>query len=157
MNKITREQLKELFIYNPDTGHFLRTSSRGKWKAGERVGGISGVGYRMINCSLGIYTEHRLAWLYMTGQWPVMIDHRNGDKTDNRWSNLRLTDKVLNGANSKKRSHNTNPFKGVKRIGSRWIARVSGTHLGSFSSPEEAHAAYIQGATDLYGDYARTS
>lgn len=86
------------------------------------------------------------------------VDHRNGDGLDNRRANLRAATFADNARNARLRKDNTSGFKGVKRNGSRWNGqiRVGGKrlHLGSFATPEEAHAAYRLAAVQHFGDFA---
>lgn len=92
---------------------------------------------------------------------PRVIDHVNGDPLDNRKANLRICYRAENGMNRGKTKRNTTGYKGVRlnRPG-QWIAQIAahGTHhyLGSFSSPEEAHAAYCEAAKIYHGEFART-
>ena len=85
---ITEARLKERLHYDPDTGIFtwLKMSRQPK-----RLGSVAGGrcdGYIQIYLDGLIYRAHRLAWLYMTGEWPVgYLDHKNGVRDDNRWCN----------------------------------------------------------------------
>jgi hypothetical protein len=90
---LTREQLKEALDYNPDTGLFtwkkLPKAAHRK-KVGEIAGSHDEKGYIRIGINGTVYKSHRLAWLYVYGQWPSkIIDHVNGVNDDNRISNLR--------------------------------------------------------------------
>lgn len=86
------------------------------------------------------------------------VDHRNGDGLDNRRANLRVATFADNARNARLRKDNTSGFKGVKRAGSRWYAQIrvnaKRLHLGSFATPEEAHAAYCRAATQHFGAFA---
>ena len=106
---------------------------------------------------------HRLAYYFMTGEDPadMQIDHINLDKSDNRWENLRLATHTQNSANARVRSHNQTSLKGVgKASKNKYHARITFNkteiHLGTFDTPELAHAAYVQKANELYGDFAHS-
>jgi hypothetical protein len=74
-----------------------------------------------------LYREHRLAWLYMTGEWPTHeIDHINGDRVDNRFCNLREATASENRWNSRKRVNNTSGYKGVSWDSAKRL--VEGAH-----------------------------
>jgi HNH endonuclease/AP2 domain len=92
-----------------------------------------------------------------------MIDHRDGNSTNNRWSNLRLATVSQNNANRRRPRHNTSGYKGVslcRRSGRRrWravIYKKGQIHLGTFPTPEAAHAAYVAAAPKVHGKFART-
>ena len=107
---LTAERLREVLNYDPQSGEFRRRVDRGRgrghrWKAGTIAGRKAQ--YIHINIDYALYAAHRLAWLYMTGEWPSRgIDHIDRDKHNNAWSNLRLADKSQNAMNSKMRSTN---------------------------------------------------
>lgn len=92
------------------------------------------------------HRRHQIIWLAVHGNWPKVIDHINGDRSDNRISNLRETDATGNARNSSWRSHNTSGFAGVHKHHNRWVARITlgGRlhHIGLFSTAEEASDAY---------------
>jgi uncharacterized membrane protein len=99
------------------------------------------------------YRAHRICWFHTYGVWPTHdIDHINGDKSDNRISNLRDVPKSINIQNEKRaRKNNASGLMGVvfRKDRNKWTAtvRVNGKpkRLGSFSTPEEAHQAYLDG------------
>lgn len=90
-------------------------------------------------------------------------DHINGNGLDNRKANLRPASHSQNQFNCRVHSRNTSGFKGVtKATGKKpWIANIgiSGRiqHLGSFSTPEEAHEAYCTAAREAAGEFYRAS
>ncbi len=167
---LTHEQLRDLLAYEPETGLFRWRVDRGAAWHGKilnaRAGDIAGTeterGYRAIRIDGRNYYAHRLAWLYMTGEWPKkQIDHVNANRDDNRWENLRAATSRENNWNSSKQKNNTTGFKGVyldKRV-NRYVAQImhSGKrkHLGMFSSAEKAHAAYCEAARAFHGEFWR--
>jgi hypothetical protein len=160
---LTAERLRELLAYNAETGVFINRVNRGTTgKAGCRVGARDGRGYIAMNIEGRLYVAHRLAWLYVTGEWPSdQIDHINGLRDDNRFANLREATNAKNRLNSKRRADNASGFKGVswERRRSVWIANIQKGnrrfYLGQFATPEEAHAAYCLAAEKHHGDFAR--
>jgi hypothetical protein len=156
--RLTRARLRELLHYDEDTGEF-------RWRkhGGNEVclGDVAGC---VRICVLGrTYRAHQLAWLYVTGRWGrPMIDHRDGDATNNRWSNLRRASASQNGANRGRSRQNSSGYKGVSlcRRSGRWEAYIRKKrrrmHLGTFDTPEAAHDAYVAAARKLFGEFART-
>lgn len=154
--------LKERLAYDPDTGSFTILVSSGKRAAGNEAGYVNNLGYRLIWLSGHYYLAHRLAWYYATGTWPIgEIDHINGNPSDNRLANLRLATRAQNVANAKVNPLNTTGFRGVCKVprasGDRFQAtiRVNGRaiYLGTFSTPEEAHSAYLKAAHETHGAF----
>jgi hypothetical protein len=163
---VKAERLREILNYEPMTGEFRwRQYRSGRARAGAVAGTVSPLGYRVIHIEDRAYLAHRLAWVFVYGEWPAgMLDHANHDPLDNRISNLRLATVPQNRANSKVRSDNIVGLKGVRRqprSATRWAARITRQgktiFLGSFPSPEEAHAAYCSAAKEIFGDFARTA
>lgn len=143
---LTFERLNELLEYNPDTGVFSRLISNRRWKAGEPVGSVAGGGYVILKLDGVKYYAHRLAWLYMTGEWPKQnIDHRDGDKANNRFTNLRDVGQSENLLNlHRPNAGNTSGFLGVSPCGKRWAAFLSGKYLGVRDTPELASQLYLE-------------
>jgi hypothetical protein len=157
---ITADELRVLFDYNPDTGEFnWKVKVKGR-KLGRAAGYKNSHGYILIGVRRKMYYAHRLAWLYVFGDFPeCQIDHINCNKSDNRISNLRLATGSQNKANSKLRSDSKNGLKGIKKKGNRWKAKIKvngvETSLGIFDSKQDAHDAYCKAALELFREFAR--
>ena len=161
---ITQEQLHRAIHYDPLTGEFTWKVQNGPCSKGKRAGRHNDSGYWRITIDGVTYRAHRLAWLYMTGEWPIdQIDHINGVKDDNRWINLRQANNSQNHANKARQKNNTSGFKGVSldKRHQRWHAYIKKDNrrhfLGYFESREEAHRAYILAAEEFFGEFARTA
>ena len=162
---ITADYLRKILHYNPKTGVFTRlVSSRGH-AVGEVAGkSVNSYGYSQIVIKQKFYKAHRLAWLYMTGEWPPHeIDHINLDKSDNRFCNLREATHSQNNANRRTQINNTAGLKGVgwHKKAQKWQAQImvnnKQIYLGCFDCPAAAHFAYIVAADVHHGDFARAS
>lgn len=159
---LTRENLKSQFHYDPDTGEFTRTVNSGGRLSGTKAGNLSDGGYIRISVFNKSYRAHRLAWLYMTGEMPSMhIDHINGVRHDNRFSNLRVASNAQNMHNIGKYENNTSGYKGVSwhKAAQKWCAqiKVNGKriYLGIYESAELAHKAYQDFALKVHGEFYR--
>lgn len=159
---ITYQRLRELLIYCPETGKFSWRGVRANRLPEQSVGWISWNGYHCLGVDNHIYRAHRLAWLYVTGEWPKAdIDHINGTRSDNRWNNLREATRGQNLANKRMDSRNTSGFKGVSwsRKCKKWQAHIKvnrkSQFLGFFESKEMAHMAYCEAAAKNFGEFAR--
>lgn len=145
--------------YDPEEGVF-------RWSHNAKAAGTPhSNGYIKITLDRRRYYAHRLAWLYVTGIDPVgQIDHKNLDKTDNSFNNLRIATRSKNMMNTLAHTDNTSGFKGVSRFkhakSRPWIANIcvdgKKIHLGYHASPEEAHAAYCAASAILHGEFANT-
>jgi hypothetical protein len=165
---ITAEIVRSLLSYDRDTGVFLwlKTLSTAT-PAGSVAGTIYANGRRYITIERKRYFAAHLAWLYVTGGWPVdQIDHKNLSRSDDRFENLREATGQQNIANRGVLKNNRSGFKGVSkrprtRFSQRWRARirVNGIliNLGDFNSPEEANAAYAKAAQEHFGEFARAA
>ena len=111
---ISFDEAKELLDYNPETGVITWKVQRGSRKAGTKAGTINGMGYQQIFVNYKTYLAHRLAWLLHSKEWPPEeIDHINGDRSDNRYMNLRLVNKQENHRNERKNRRNKSGVMGV--------------------------------------------
>ena len=124
---ITQEKLKELLDYSPDTGLFtwLASPSR-KIVIGSTAGSFDNHGYIVITINCKKYKAHRLAWLFVYGEWPDQIDHIYGNKWDNRIFKLRSVSKTENQRNKKIPKNNLSGVIGVhfNSISKRWVAQI---------------------------------
>lgn len=91
----------------------------------------------------------------------LIVDHINGDKTDNRKSNLRVIEKQLNPMNCKTYKNNSSGRKGVhwnKKL-QKWTASIQSNkinlHLGVFEDYNDAVEAREQAEKDLFGEFNR--
>lgn len=144
---LTQTTLKELFHYCPATGLITRIASinNHKAQAGDVAGWITTNGYLCLRIEYKAHSCHRLAWLYMTGEWPSEdIDHINRIRTDNRWSNLREASRSENLRNMSMSRKNTSGFTGVHwdKVNLKWraVLRVEGRTicLGRHKSKSDA-------------------
>lgn len=155
---ITAHEVREALAYDAETGVFTwRADRKNGSKAGAEAGGIGPRGYRIIHLSGGIRRAHRLAWLYVIGEWPAgSVDHINGIITDNRFSNLRDVPQTFNVQNQRRaQASNALGILGVyqnQRGGYCAKIRANGRniHLGTFESAELAHAQYLAAKRDLH-------
>jgi hypothetical protein len=125
---LTPGRLKEVLFYNPKNGIFIRISTDSKKiKPGGIAGGINANGYYAISVDGRIHLAHRLAWLYMTGDYPPFdIDHINGDTSDCRFDNLREAKPHENLWNRSKQSNNKSGHKNVSwsKPANKWEVRL---------------------------------
>jgi hypothetical protein len=154
---LTQTRLKEVLDYSPDTGVFTRRLKQTGVKQGSISGSRSSDGYLITMIDRKHYKCHRLAWLYMTGAWPTgQIDHINGNRSDNRFSNLRDVPKQHNVENQRKaqRSNKSTGTLGTWKNGSGFAARISHNnskiYLGTFKTLAEAQAAYVAAKRALH-------
>ena len=125
--KFTQEQLHRVISYDPETGKFTRlitTSSNAS--SGEECGNMDSQGYLRFRVLGQEFRAHRLAVFYMTGEWPSVTDHINGDRSDNRWANIKVTDSKGNARNLSTRHDNKSGHKGVTWDSRRekWLVQI---------------------------------
>jgi len=146
--ELTQSILKSRLHYEPETGIFTWLVNHHSVKAATVAGSANGNGYIHIGVSGKNTQAHRLAFLYMTGEFPPdEIDHINGARNDNRWSNLRPVSRAENNKNSKRRHDNTSGVTGVSwcKTRKRWAAHIQvdgkPVNLGRFTDFFEAVSA----------------
>ena len=155
--KLTQEKLKQLLRYDEHTGLFTWLV-RGK---GSQVGAVGNLNKSTGYCRVMVYgtsyLAHRLTFFYVTGKWPKHhVDHINGVRSDNSWSNLREATSPENKKNTKLRYDNNSGHTGVwwDKSRGKWVAKIGvdgkQVHLGRFTNKTEAIAAR-QAANLKYG------
>lgn len=152
---ITQSELKKKLIYCHKTGEFFKVND----KSGKNisVGWEEAHGYKKIYLYGKKYYAHRLAWLYIYGEWPENIDHIDGNRLNNTIENLRNCNKSINNQNQKQpRSDNKTGYLGVyinSKTG-QYIAQIraygKNIVLGRYLSPELASNAYISAKRKMH-------
>ena len=160
MKTISVERLREVLNYDPETGIFTRRIAPSKSNmrfCGVVAGTTEPSGYTIIRVDRCAFKAHRFAVAYVEGEFPpAQVDHINGDRSDNRYANLRKATHAENHQNRTLDVRNKSGFVGVffnKKL-QKWLAHIRlnrvGTHLGCFDTPEEAHAAYLAAKAQLH-------
>jgi hypothetical protein len=145
---LTQKKLKEYLFYDEETGFFTRLKNIANQKIGSIAGAKHNKGYVQIMIDTNNYLAHRLAWLYVYGEFPKnQIDHINRIKTDNRIVNLRDVDNSTNQLNIGIRKHNSSGVTGVMRDTrkNKWVVQIifdnKRYYLGQFDLISEAKIA----------------
>jgi len=151
MNKVTKERLENLFFVDIEKGTFTwKANTGGKGKKDKQAGALMGNGYVKIGIDGKEYLAHRLMWLYVNGEFPIInLDHIDRCRSNNCISNLRLATPKQNAENMFRTSTNTSGYRGVyfnKRLKSKpWSANIThngkAIHIGYFQTAEEASTA----------------
>jgi hypothetical protein len=159
---LTAQKVREILHYDPDTGvwTWLRPPAK-NILVGSVAGTISVHGYRIITFQGVKYRSGRLAWLYMTGEWPVEeIDHDNRDKTDDRWCNLLDKSRSNNALNRDLQVNNFSGTRGIHFDTARglWQVQVKKDNVshfgGRYDDYNEAVIARDELASKLHGSFA---
>lgn len=152
--------LREVFDYDASTGELrwrVRPAPRSRARAGDLAGSFDADGYRRVKFQGAQRQAHRVIWAFVTGAWPDEVDHDDGDRANNRWTNLRAATSSQNQQNIQKaRAGSASGTVGVSwnaRAG-RWQAAIGvdrkGYYLGLFESVEGARSAYLAAKAVLH-------
>jgi len=141
------------WLYRPEIPKWINARVVGK-----QAGYIGKDGYRTIRIDGVNYSAHRLAWLYVHGEWPsTEIDHIDRDRANNALSNLRVASHSSNCVN--KRVLSASGYKGVtwhRGVG-KWQAQIERGgkvhYLGVFDDKLEAAEAYRDAAATIHGNW----
>lgn len=160
-SELTQARLREILHYNPETGIFRWIEARPRIQVGDVAGSVQ-QGYIRITVDGHRFMAHTLAWLYMTGEYVARgLDHKDTNRANNRWANLRKASKSQNRMNSTVRSDSRSGHKGVHIYKSgRITAQITlpgcrARYLGTFNSIEAAAARYEEEARKHFGEYVR--
>lgn len=154
---VTVERLRELLDYDPASGVFTWRVRRGPAKPGAVAGSPHREGYTVIVIDQVTYLAHRLGVLYVTGKWPDgLIDHRDRKPGNGAFSNLRPATAAQNSINSTRADRGLP--RGVFRHRNRFVAMTTrrdlpqrNVRIGSFETPEAAHAAWLAYMIEHHG------
>ena len=151
------EKVREYFGYDPSTGEFRWIKNKKKGRIGALAGEIvATTGYRRICFDGKRVFAHRLAYAWMTGEWPETVDHINRVRTDNRWENLRSATRSQQQGNAR----GAGKTRGVYQDRGRkmWRARLTRRHggninVGTYATKEEAQEAFDAVAVQHFGEF----
>jgi hypothetical protein len=158
---LTQEYLKSILDYDLDTGIFTWKVNKSKTaKAGDVAGWLDN-GYRGIEINNKSYKAHRLAWLYVYGEMPKnLIDHVDGNRSNNKISNLREATYQTNSANYKTPKTNKSGVKNVswyKNL-NKWVVSISVEKtkktIGYFDDLEFAELVAVEARNKYRGEFA---
>lgn len=159
---VTADMVRRLLRYDPDTGQFWRIAvqSSGRLSLLEKpAGSRRPTGRMFVKIGRRAFAASRLAWLYMTGEWPkVEIDHKDLDGTNDRWNNLREATPSQNIQNRRVRPGSMTGEKCIKRVRTRWVVRTTENGVRKsryFPTIEAARQARDQILVSTYGEFAR--
>jgi hypothetical protein len=159
---LTVQKLREQFSYDGETGLITRLVSRSNAvAAGVTSANASSRGYLRIWIDGRSYKAHRVAWALHNGEWPTgQVDHINGDRADNRITNLRIATQSEQNANSSKRRNSKSGIRGVSfhRATGKHTARLTVQGrlvLSSYhDTSEAAAAAYRTAHNQHFGSFS---
>lgn len=156
MSDLTADRVRHLLHYDPLTGAWtwINPLPRSKMRCGDPAGRITSHGRRQIRIASGFYYSARLAWLYMTGEWPKdQIDHINRLVGDDRWENLREANQSQNSFN-RTWAESSGAWRGIACCGKKFAVNIGGKYLGLYETFEEAVAVRDQGLKEFAGPFA---
>lgn len=164
---VTQARLKEVLKYDRKSGIFTWRVYKGP---SARLGSIAGTlhtkGYRYIWIDGVAYRASRLAWLYVTGEWPSSeIDHRDCRRDNDSYKNLRLASRQQNTSNCTVRRTNKLGIKGVsinhRAPNKPYLAQIQVDKkkiwLGNYRTCAEAHDIYSLASELVHGDFGRAA
>ncbi len=154
------DELQSLFKLEGDV--LLRKYKRGRGWLPAILSDTTG-GYHRVGLPSGRgVTVHKLVWALTFQELPAKdkeIDHIDGDRKNNKVSNLRVVTKAQNQSNRKPNSLGASTYKGVYKSGEKWISSISKdkvrTYLGTFCTEVAAAEAYNAAAITLNDNYRR--
>lgn len=158
---LTYEEVSELLEYRPEIGGsclvWKKDVGNGKIKAGSAAGYTQKNGYVYVKIKRKLYRSHRLVWLLVTKNWPKdQLDHIDGVKTNNVIGNLRECNSHTNQQNRVKKYNSVTGYIGVAydKERNKYLATIGYNgkryNLGRFSTPEEAHVAYLEAKSKFH-------
>lgn len=162
----SKSELCCLFSYKKETGSltwrpgFDKKGRPNTRLVGQEAGYVGTGNYRVVMINEQNYAVHRIIWKMINGSDPLEeIDHKNNDRLDNKWSNLREATHSQNNHNVPVKKHSVSGIKGIRCIKGRWYATIRKDykqyHIGVFDDVNSAIMAHADAAKRLYGSSAR--
>jgi len=166
----SRKRLQRIFFYSPSTGVLYWRRRRPGTKSSnvfnakfalKAAGTLQVQGYLSVEIAGSAFKVHRIIWKLMTGKDPEWIDHKDRDRSNNRWPNLRNASQSQNGYNGNLSPRNTSGYRGVSFIKAhgkyRAAVQIDGRkqHIGYFRTAEAARAAASSAILATRGEFAR--
>ena len=155
-----RERLQHLFECK-DGVLFWKNPNARRCKKGDKAGHIDKDGYVIVRFDDKRVPAQKIIWYMAYGEMPEMLDHINGNRSDNSLSNLRKVTKRENNFNKAMRSDNTSGVCGVRwhKQRKKWNARIKidgvEKSLGMYASFQDAVNARLEAETTFFGEYSR--
>ena len=158
---LTQQRLKEVVTFDDTTGIFIRKLKAKRAVIGRTLGYKKSNGYIALSIDGQKYFAHRLAWLYVYGEFPKNdIDHIDGNRTNNKIENLRDVPRTENLQNIKiAKSHNksTGILGAYLHTSGKFMSRIKvnkkDIYLGLFESAEQANQAYLKAKQQFHKGY----
>jgi len=158
---LNRDKLNEMFEYRDGILLYRKNPNRSVSRIGTRAGWVRPNGYRMVIVDGEEYREHRVIWAMHYGDIEAgqIVDHRDGNESNNTLSNLRAASETYNRLNQRMRKGRKGQYKGVcwDKSRNRWMARLkigdTTYYIGRFDTAEEAAIAYDNKARELCPEY----
>ena len=162
LSRLDREFLQTLFDYRDGVLYWKSDIGSNKVK-GKKAGSPNSGGYAQVKINGVLYKAHALVWFLHGRSLPsgYVIDHINGDQTDNRLDNLRAASRQQNNCNASKRVDNKSGVKGVSwyKPTGKWVGQIQHggvkTHVGLFDSIPDAARAVALKRAEMHGAFAR--
>lgn len=152
---LSADCIRSVLTFDREIGIFRWRESRSHVRGGDLAGCRQTSGYISIQIDGHRYMAHRLAWIYVSGQWSVKeIDHIDGNKANNAFSNLREATRAENNRNTSSKGYTF--VKKLKKFRAQIVFNRQHYELGLFEREEDARAAYVAGSRRLFGEFSGT-
>ncbi len=156
---LNQDMVKYLFDYK-DGAIYWRVSRCNKVKVGSMAGMARGDGRRIVSINAKLYLASRVIFLWHNGYLPVVVDHKDRNKLNDRIENLRGATSAENCKNTSSRKNSSSRFLGVSwsKLRSKWVVHIKANgvvkHIGYYISENDAALSYNKVASANFGEFA---
>lgn len=164
MKRPAIEDIKTAIVYNSIAGTFHWTQDQSVYYTvrGKETGTSGPKGHRTIVFKGQPLKAHHIAWAIYYDEWPIEIDHKDNNRSNNKINNLRKATRQTNQMNRIISKNNSSGYKGVTKrkygdFEAKIIVEKRYIHIGKYKTPEEAAKAYDLAAIKHHGDFAKTN